>query len=67
MLCIFPTCYAVNDTRYVLYNIFSRLLTLSVARVFYHNSVLGAEINPNTPRKQSKVDPEGNGPVQHND
>ena len=33
-----------------------------MARVFYHTSVLDDEINPEMPWKQSKADPEGNGP-----
>ena len=39
-----------------------------MARVFYPTtSVLGAEVNPNMARKQSKAVPEGNDLVPHHD
>ena len=38
----------------------SRLLNLSVARVFYPTSVLGAEVDPEMPRMKSKTVLEGN-------
>ena len=36
-----------------------------MARVFYHTSVFGAEVNPKMSRNRSKAVPEGNGPVLH--
>ena len=50
-----------------LYDISSRLLTRSVARVFYHTRALDVEVNPEIPRKQSKAVSKGNGPVPYHD
>ena len=44
-----------------------RLLTHPVARLFYHSSVLGAEVSPKMQRNKSKAVPRFYDPVSHDD
>ena len=52
----FPQCYSVNTIRSI-HNIFPRLLTFPLARVYQHTSVLDVEVSLTCSERRARLSP----------